>query len=467
MRVLGVVLLALLVASGEGFWSKKVLGKGWTSKLGSLDVYHAGCHSKEPGYGPESNFSLPVDLIKAQKLVKTVKNGKLYTVTLPNAAYGANASQEVYIIHMWGTPYEQGYAQGQMLDKTIRGFFQDTWKYLDDQVAAVIKVVPSWLAEWIANLGLDAALDFTETLTRLHTPSSFYEIMKGMAQGAGVDYQLVVRVHMLAGLTQGKCSTVGLWGNALSPLAGTKLMQLRALDWDMEGPFRDYAALQVYHSRNAQDGNSIVTVGFPGFVGALSGMNDQKMAISEIGVSFPDPSFGKESRVGVPFIFMLREILQFDKTIDSAIKRMQDKRRTCDLILGVGDGKAGKMRGFQYSYSVLNIIDDKNFLPVNSTWHAPIPDTVYFGMDWICPTYNTVLGAQIRKYYGKITPLIARQNITSVEMSGDNHLVWYDLTNGVMWAAFAAPRTSGGPQEAYWREYLEINVTQVLSEPQP
>lgn len=54
-------------------------------------------------------------------------------------------------------------------------------------------------------------------------------------------------------------------------------------------------------------------------------------------------------------------------------------------------------------------------------------------MDWICPTFNKVLGDQIRKYYGKITPEIARQNISAVEMSGDNLLAWYDLTNGVMW----------------------------------
>lgn len=29
-------------------------------------------------------------------------------------------------------------------------------------------------------------------------------------------------------------------------------------------------------------------------------------------------------------------------------------------------------------------------------------------------------------------------------MTGDNHVVWYDLTNGVMWAAFAAPVGTGG-----------------------
>ena len=32
-----------------------------------------------------------------------------------------------------------------------------------------------------------------------------------------------------------------------------------------------------------------------------AGISSKQMAISEIGVSFPDDSFGKESRFGIPF----------------------------------------------------------------------------------------------------------------------------------------------------------------------
>ena len=40
---------------------------------------------------------------------------------------------------------------------------------------------------------------------------------------------------------------------------------------------------------------------------------------------------------------MLRDILQFDNTLDDAINRMANTERTCNLILGVGDGKVGKI----------------------------------------------------------------------------------------------------------------------------
>ena len=76
-------------------------------------------------------------------------------------------------------------------------------------------------------------------------------------------------------------------------------------------------------------------------MGSITGMSSNQMAISEIGVAFPDATFGNMSRIGVPFTFLLRDILQFDDSLESALKRITNANRTCDLILGVGDGKVG------------------------------------------------------------------------------------------------------------------------------
>lgn len=37
--------------------------------------------------------------------------------------------------------------------------------------------------------------------------------------------------------------------------------------------------------------------------------------------------------------YILRDILQFDGSLDEAVNRLSNAHRTCDLILGVGDGK--------------------------------------------------------------------------------------------------------------------------------
>jgi isopenicillin-N N-acyltransferase-like protein len=112
---------------------------------------------------------------------------------------------------------------------------------------------------------------------------------------------------------------------------------------------------------------------------------------------------------------LLRDILQFDLTLDDSINRITRSsndlltftytcvERTCDLILGVGDGKLATVRSFQYSSSVANVIDDINILPRNDSWHPAIHNVVYHGMDWNCPGFNLVLGQQLSKFHGNIT----------------------------------------------------------------
>jgi hypothetical protein len=46
-------------------------------------------------------------------------------------------------------------------------------------------------------------------------------------------------------------------------------------------------------------------------------------------------STDKTTRFGVPWNFMLRDILQFDTTLDDATNRMGNSHRTCDVIFGL------------------------------------------------------------------------------------------------------------------------------------
>lgn len=126
----------------------------------------------------------------------------------------------------------------------------------------------------------------------------------------------------------------GAWGDAVA--GGSPLVQLRALDWDMDGqglpkleeqknmtpyhatlsagPFRDYSQVTVYHP-NEGNGHGFVNVGYTSFIGGLTGMSATKLGISEIGASFPDASFGEMSRLGVPFIFLLRQVIPAPATL--------------------------------------------------------------------------------------------------------------------------------------------------------
>ena len=66
------------------------------------------------------------------------------------------------------------------------------------------------------------------------------------------------------------------------------------------GPFKNYPQVTVYHP-NSGNGHAFANVGWTGWLGSITGISSYQMAISEIGVSFPDSTFGKESRFGTPF----------------------------------------------------------------------------------------------------------------------------------------------------------------------
>lgn len=194
-------------------------------------------------------------------------------------------------------------------------------------------------------------------------------------------------------------------------------------------------------------------------------MSSQSLGISEIGVSFPDDTFGDESMAGLPFIFVERYILQFCDTLDDALSFIADVRRTCHLILGVGDGKLGTARMIQYSHSKVNFFDDKNLQPL-ADWHPRIPDVVYSGMDWSCPSWQMKLHRAITDNYGLITPELSIKNITAYVETGDLHIGLYDLSDNVLYVANARGANEQGPLESYKRQFIKIDLNTEFARPQ-
>eukprot|EP01006_Ploeotia_vitrea_P021341 TRINITY_DN53706_c0_g1_i2.p1 TRINITY_DN53706_c0_g1~~TRINITY_DN53706_c0_g1_i2.p1 ORF type:complete len:391 (-),score=214.95 TRINITY_DN53706_c0_g1_i2:109-1281(-) len=376
----------------------------------------------------------------------------------------------INVVHVWGTPYERGFAQGQLLAKEAKGMATSVWAYFEEQVAQGINStlhLPPDVLKVVAEIGLDVLLDLTYDATVKYTGEYFFQELQGLSDAAGVDYKTIRRIHMIGELTKGSCSMYGAWGKATASLGG-KLMQLRALDWDVEGPFKNFPQITVYHSTDpAKDGNTFANIGWTGWVGSITGMSAQQMAICEIGVSFPDNTFGNESRIGVPFTFLLRDVLQWDKTLDDAIDHISNANRTCDLILGVGDAKpGGGFRGVQYSHSVANFFTDTNMKP-EASWHPRIENVVYYGMDWTCPNFDIVLARQLNAYHGNITAENTIRYITPIVQTGNLHVAVYDLADNVLYTANARGDGESGPEMAYDRHFVRLDMAKLYAEPAP
>jgi len=414
------------------------------------------CHGKPD---PNAKPNLQPIYTDAPRLVKSTANGKRYTV--------GNGEDAFDIVHVWGDAYHMGYAQGELMNDKAKQMIDAVWAYLEEQVMDPINKtihLREWFLKDIADFGLDAALDLELMVTRSYTGQYFFEEARGLSDAAGIDYQKLLRIHMIGELTKGSCSMIGSWGSALK--TPNSLLQMRALDWSVDGPFKDFPQVTVYHPTDSSLGHAFANFGWTGWIGSITGMSSQRMAISEIGVSFPDETFGKESRFGIPFTFILRDILQFDNTLNDSINRISNADRTCDLILGVGDGKDRSFRGIQYSASVANFYTDTDMMPV-ADWHPKINDTVYYGMDWLCPGYSEVLARQLSKYHGQLTPEIVASQVVPIVQTGNVLVAVYDLTQNMALLSNARASYESGPLNAYDRQFVQLNMTQLFNEQAP
>jgi hypothetical protein len=239
------------------------------------------------------------------------------------------------------------------------------------------------------------------------------------------------------------------------------------LDWDTDAGLQDHPVVVVYHPTSSKIGHAFANVGWAGFMGSLTGVSSTQLGISEIGVSFPDDTFGDESMIGNPFVFLLRDVLQYDLTLDNALTRMATTDRTCHLILGVGDGKLGRMNIIQYSHSNVSFMDDTNLRPV-ADWHPRIENLPYEAMDWNCPSFQSKMHERLVATYGTLTPEVAISDVIALTTTGSLHVAVYDLTDMQMYVSNARASTeTTGPFDAYDRQYVKLDLKAMFQEAAP
>ena len=85
-------------------------------------------------------------------------------------------------------------------------------------------------------------------------------------------------------------------------------------------------------------------------------------------------------------------------------------------------------------------------------------------MDWLCPSFNQVLAKQLTSFYGNITVENAIKYITSIEQSGSLITTYYDFTRNVIYTANARGANETGPDNAFDRTFVKLNMTELFNE---
>jgi hypothetical protein len=224
-------------------------------------------------------------------------------------------ADEIPVVVVSGTPYEMGFALGQLTKTEIK-------VGLEGYMSLAQKAEPDRLS--------DAALDKAWTSISPYVDHRFTEEMKGLADGSGASYDKLIRGHMIPVVSDYACSGVAVWGDATKD---GHLYQIRNLDYTVDGGLQDNPMLVVYRPT---EGHAHILPTFAGSIGANTGMNDQGIALGEKGGS-PESEY-PFNLDGNHFMTLFRDILYDADSLAKAVDMIKTAKLIKRYHLYVGDG---------------------------------------------------------------------------------------------------------------------------------
>lgn len=395
------------------------------------------------------------------QLVASTANGKLF-ITGP-------ADNQISVAHFYGTPYQMGYAHGQLLKPQIDLLYDSFYPWIDEQVLPYLKFLPKVVADAIATGGAKAGLELEAIMTEPWTPQHFLEEMQGLADGAGYTYRQIHQFQMFPELIKAACTMVGAWGSATGGASSygndTNLLAMRLLDWGTANPMRLVPVLAVYHPLEG-DGHAFASQTFAGFIGSITGYSTETNICEKVWISSNETLL--EGRFGYPWAFMLRDILQYDNSIADAYARLEAARRTASIWIGVGGRSTGQFRVFESSYDQLHELNWNSPFPgyePQPPQHPTIQDVVYVDKH-VQPSHDPCLGSLLQEGYGSLAPAYMEQTVAALTQSGDLMAVVFDFDANLMDVAVASQLANvTNVINAYDRQYLRFNMTQLFNLP--
>jgi isopenicillin-N N-acyltransferase-like protein len=214
---------------------------------------------------------------------------------------------------------------------------------MGEQAGAILKGPLPKLADFprdvVKKMGFGAAWPvFVATARQMEPqfPPDYLKELDALAKTGQVDRDLLVLGNAFPDISKAAgCSSliVGKERSATgAPLLG------RNLDYPTLGYLQHYSLVTV---RRPRDKHAFASIGFPGMMGCLSGMNDAGLVLCVHEVrKTGDGSQGLDPR-GIPYTLAFRRLLEECSTVAEAEKLLREMRRTTMLNLSVCDRDGG------------------------------------------------------------------------------------------------------------------------------
>lgn len=339
-------------------------------------------------------------------------------------------SDKVYVLYAKGTPYEIGFQHGRLLKKQVRENVGN--------VMNLSELIKNWLKEDDVK-----ALENGYDLLEPYIPERYKEEMRGLADGAGLKIEAVQFMQAVGDIVENGCSNYFL--DEKATLNGD-LIQVRILDFPLDLEVQRNPLISII---KPVEGHSYATIGWAGFLGAVTGISSEKIALGEMRGDNAVEAYRKinnleeksETLRGIPMPFLLRDVLQFDTNLEEVTARLFAAERTNCYVYIIGDGEAGTSRAYLTDHELFKVYTSDNFKEVLSVVE---PETKFSGREGVIfgGHNNAMLNEQLNNNYGKITEEMIKQEFNDKLAMADNlQIAIYNLTKMTVQVANAEGKT--------------------------
>ena len=241
--------------------------------------------------------------------------------------------------------------------------------------------------------------------------------MDALALAAGVEKEEARLANFFPELFH--CSGFAVFGDAT---VGGRMYHGRILDYIKGLGLEQNAVVMVFQP---DQGNAWVNVGYAGFVGSVTAMNEKHIAIGEMG------GRGEGKWDGKPMAQLVREVMEQANTLDEAVEIMRRAPRTCEYYYVISDGKSKRAVGIAATPDKFETI-----WPGQS--HPQLPHAIKDAVLMSAGDRYEELAKRVQGRYGKLDANGARDLMTRpVCMNSNIHSVLFAPDTLDFWVANA------------------------------
>ena len=331
------------------------------------------------------------------------------------------------VLFLKGSPEEMGRQHGVLLRKDV----QNT------------------VSRVLYGLGVGASLakgswffgEMDEAGQRLqpHMDERYSREMDAMADASGVTREEIRMANLFPELFH--CSGFAIYGDAT---VGGRMYHGRILDYFRSQGLEQSAVVIV---SQPDYGNAWVNIGYAGFIGSVTAMNEKHVAIGEMG------GRGEGQWDGKPMAQLVREVMEKSDTIDEAVEIMRRGPRTCEYYYVISDAKTKRAIAIHATPTEFETV-----------WagesHPMIPEAIKDAALVSGGSRFTELIRRVKAGYGKFDADSARELMTRpVCMKSNIHSVLFAPDTLDFWVANADSRNP-----ASHTRFTRYNLAELLQE---